>query len=71
MFNLAESLVNDKFQGGRNVVYGLKEGGVGIAPTSGKLVPQDIFAEVKILEDKIISGEIIPPTNKKEWEALR
>lgn len=69
MYNLTKSLVSEEFPGGSNVIYGLKEGGVGIAPTSDRLVPQEILDEVKTLEGKIISGEIIPPASKNEWDA--
>lgn len=68
IYNLTNSLVKGNFPGGRNVVFGLEEGGVGIAPTSANLVPQEILDEVKILEAKIISGEIVPPASKSEWE---
>ncbi|MCF7794586.1 MAG: BMP family ABC transporter substrate-binding protein [Candidatus Cloacimonetes bacterium] len=70
MYNLTKLLVSDEFPGGSNVIYGLKEGGVGIAPTTDKLVPQEILNEVKTLEGKIISGEIIPPASKNEWDAI-
>lgn len=70
IFNMTNELVKDAYPGGSNVVYGLKEGGVGIAPTSSKHVPAEILEEVKILEGKIIAGEIVPPTSKEEWEKM-
>ncbi len=71
IYNLTLTLVNSEFPGGTNVIYGLKEGGVGIAPTSYKHVPKEILDEVKVLEAKIIAGEIVPPTSKEEWEAIK
>ena len=64
-------MVEGTFPGGTNVVYGLKEGGVGIAPTSYKHVSAEILEEVKGLEAKIIAGEIVPPTSSEEWEAMQ
>jgi len=61
IFNVAELLVKDGFPGGTTIEYGLKEGGVDIAPTSYKLVPAVILEEVEKLKTKIISGEIIVP----------
>lgn len=71
IYNLTKTLVEGSFPGGSNVVYGLKEGGVGIAPTSYKHVSKEILDEVKALETKIIAGEIVPPTSNEEWEAMK
>lgn len=70
IYNVADLLVKGEFPGGTTVVYGLKEGGVGIAPTSDKLVPAEILEEVKELKAKIISGEIAVPSTPDaytEW----
>ena len=70
IFNVAELLVKGEFPGGTTVVYGLKEGGVGIAPTSYKLVPADILEEVEDLKAKVIAGEIVVPSTPDtfaEW----
>lgn len=71
IYNLSKTLLDGTFPGGTNVIYGLKEGGVGIAPTSDKHVPQEILDEVAGLEAKIIAGEIVPPTSKDEWAAMK
>jgi len=71
IFNLTQALVAGEFPGGSNVIYGLQEGGVSIAPTSYKHVPKEVLDEVKLLEAKIISGEIVPPTSAEEWEAMQ
>jgi basic membrane protein A len=54
--------------GGTTVVLGLADGGVGIAPTSDKLVPADILQRTKDLEDKIIKGEINVPATKAQYD---
>lgn len=70
VYLMAEGLQNDEFPGGETIYYGLDVGGVGIAPTSDKHVPEDILAEVEELEQKIIDGDVVPPFNEesyKEW----
>lgn len=68
IYNLTQALVNDQYPGGSNVEYGLKEGGVGIAPTSSKHVPAEILEEVENIKAMIISGEIVPPTNAEDFK---
>jgi len=70
IYNVTKNLVDGAYPGGTNVIFGLKEGGVGIAPTSDKHVPAEILEEVKVIEGKIIAGEIVPPTSKEEWEKM-
>lgn len=71
IFNVAKDLKEGKYAGGETVVYGLKEGGVDIAPSSNKLVPKEILDEVEVLKAKIISGEIKVPATKEEFEAMK
>lgn len=71
MYHIAEDLKAGKFPGGTTVTYGLAEGGVDIAPTSDKHVPKEILDEVETLKQKIISGEIVVPQNKEEFEAFK
>lgn len=68
IYNISKELKNGKFPGGTTVVYGLKEGGVDIAPTSSKHVPKKILDEVQILKQKIINGEIIAPSSDEEYK---
>ncbi|MCC5910288.1 MAG: BMP family ABC transporter substrate-binding protein [Clostridiaceae bacterium] len=68
IFNIAEELKAGNFPGGQTVVYGLEDGGVGIAPTSDKHVPAELLEEVKEIEKQIIAGEIFVPNNKEEYE---
>jgi basic membrane protein A and related proteins len=69
IFNIAQQLKEGSFPGGTTVIYGLKDGGVGIAPTSDKNVPAEILEEVAELEQKIINEEIMVPFNKETFEA--
>ncbi len=50
------------------VVFGLKENGVGLAPTTSKNTPKEVVDQVKALGDKIIAGEFTAPTTDEELE---
>jgi basic membrane protein A len=67
VYNVIKEMVNGKFPGGQTVVYGLKDGGVDIAPTSDKHVPADILKEVQIQKKAIIDGKIIVPINEEQF----
>ncbi len=67
LISASKSLSEDEFPGGTTVVYGLKEGGVSIAPTSYKLVPAEILEEVEGLKAKIIAGEIVVPSTPDSY----
>jgi basic membrane protein A len=74
IYNIAKDLVEGRWRGGSTIVYGLKEGGVDIAPTTSKHVPLEILAEVDALKNKIIAGELVIPYNEttyNEWLAKR
>lgn len=71
IYNLTETLKTDSYPGGSNVVYGLKEGGVGIAPSSSKHVPAEILEEVEKIKAKIIAGDIVPPVNAEEFAKFK
>jgi len=72
IYSVTKDLVDGKFPAGTTTVYGLKEGGVDIAPTSSKHVPAEILTEVDGIKSRIIAGEVTPPGTKDEftaWEA--
>ncbi|MBD0382008.1 BMP family lipoprotein [Paenibacillus sedimenti] len=58
---VSKDVVDNKFQGGKTVVLGLKEDGVGLPETSKKNVSADILKKVDEYKAKIISGEIKVP----------
>lgn len=72
-YETVKEVVEGKFEGGKTKVFGLKEGGVGIAPSSRgevpddmkALVPQNVPNDVIALVDKysqaIIDGTIVVP----------
>lgn len=67
------SIAENTFASG-HVILGVKEGGVGISPLkhTKNLISQAILDKVEDLKAKIISGEIVVPSNRDEyttWEA--
>jgi basic membrane protein A len=65
-YNESKAIVKNEFEGGKVISLGLKEKGVGIAETSSNNVPKEVLDEVKTLEDKVIAGEIVVPSNRQE-----
>lgn len=66
VYDLATKTKNGNFPGGQAVEYGLKEDGVGIAPTSKNNVPEDVLKQVDEWKQKIINGEVNVPTTRAE-----
>ncbi|QAY67427.1 BMP family lipoprotein [Paenibacillus protaetiae] len=62
VYKVSNDLINGTFQGGKEIVLGLKDNGVGLPETSKKNVPQDVLDKVNEYKEKIISGEITVPT---------
>jgi basic membrane protein A len=59
--DLAEKGKDGDFPGGEIIEYGLKENGVGIAPTQDNL-SEDVIAKIDEFKQKIIDGEIEVPS---------
>jgi basic membrane lipoprotein Med (substrate-binding protein (PBP1-ABC) superfamily) len=57
VFLAIKSVVDGQFKGGGNIVFGLKQNGVGIGKISPK-VPQSEVAKVNQVRADIISGKI-------------
>lgn len=70
IYNTAKDLQEGRWNGGATIEYGLAEGGVDIAPSSGKLVSQWILDDVEKIKIKIIAGDIKVPRTKEEYEML-
>lgn len=52
------------------VVFGLKEDGVGLSPTTDKNTPQEVIDQVNALGEKIIAGEIVVPSTDEELDSF-
>ena len=61
VFETIESVVDEKWQGGRNLTFGLKDDGVGLGKISSK-VPQEDLDALDQVKERIRSGEITVPT---------
>lgn len=61
VIRVSKDVIDNKFQGGKTVVLGLKDDGVGLPETSKKNVSADILKKVDEFKAKIISGEIKVP----------
>lgn len=68
IYDIGKKLVEGEFDGGSTVTYGLKEGGVDIAPTTSENVPEDVIKLVDEVKEKIISGEVVVPGTKEDYE---
>jgi basic membrane protein A and related proteins len=69
VYNVAKALKDGTLKGGTTVSYGLAEGGVDVAPTSSKLVPQKILDEVAKLKQAVIDGKITVPVDEAGYKA--
>lgn len=64
-YNAAKEVKEGKFQGGKQVELGLKEGGVDIAPTSSQNTPKEILDLVEKYKKAISEGKITVPSDRK------
>ncbi len=62
VFRTIKSVQDGSWQGGRNLVFGLAEDGVGLG-TISKRVPQEDLDDLEVVREKIASGEIDVPTS--------
>jgi basic membrane protein A len=67
VYDLATKTKNGNFPGGQAVEYGLKENGVGIAPSTDNL-SQDVLKAVEDWKQKIINGEVKVPKTRAEYK---
>ena len=70
VYAVTEALKNGKFAGGTEIVMGMKENGVGYAPSTSKNTPADVIKLMDEYKDKIIKGEIKVPATAEEMKAF-
>ena len=61
-YNVAEMALNGTFPGGQTLLFDLNNSGVGI-PDENPNLSDEIVAKVAEYEQKVLSGEIVVPTN--------
>ena len=66
VYDSVKQLVEGTLKGGE-VVYDLAKGGVDIAPTTN-LLSKDVLKKVEEIKAKIVSGEVVVPGTKDEFE---
>lgn len=65
-YEASKAIVNNTFKGGEIQSLGLKEDGVGIAPSSSKNVPKDVLDLVTKYQDAIKAGKITVPSKNED-----
>lgn len=60
VFDVIKLVVDNKFVGGKSLIYGIKEGGVGLSPMNytKDLIPADVLKFLQDVEKKVTAGEI-------------
>lgn len=58
VFDIISKVKEGNFEGGKAIIYGLKEEAVGIAPTTEKNVPKEIIDYINEQKEQIIDGKI-------------
>lgn len=67
VYDAVQELIDDKLEGGVQT-FDLAAGGVDIAP-SQDLISDDVIKAVDEVKEKIISGDVVIPGNKDDFEA--
>jgi basic membrane protein A and related proteins len=65
-YNATKEMVDKNFQGGKAIELGLKEDGVGYAPSSKTNTPADVLALVDKYVAAIKAGTIVAPTTRAD-----
>lgn len=69
-YSVIKACAENRFEGGKVVVFGVKDGGVGYSD-NGKNVPENIRAEVEKYRQAIIAGSIVVPSTEAEYQTFR
>jgi len=71
VYKVTESLQKGEFKGGTVTVYGLKDEGVGYAPTTEKNTPKDVITLMDDYKKQIVEGKIKVPATKDEFDKFK
>lgn len=67
VYETVKNLIENKFEGGTAITYGLADGAVGIPDSTSKLVPKDILDYVDEETKKLEGGEFVVPKNEEGY----
>ncbi len=70
VFDVTKRVMDGEEMGGTTIMMGLKEGGVGIAPSSNLHLPAELLESIAALETKVVSGEIVVPYTEADYNAF-
>jgi len=70
IFNISKDFLAGIYKGGTTVNYGLQDGGVDLAPTTSKLVPEKILKELEAIRQKIKEKTLIPPATPEAFSTM-
>lgn len=70
VYDITKDVKDGKFEGGKEIQFGLKEEGVGIAENTDRHVSADILKKVDEYKDKIVAGEMKVPKTEQELNAF-
>jgi basic membrane protein A and related proteins len=65
-YDISKRAMEGDFPGGKEVVFGLKENGIGIAPTTDNLSKEELSL-VEEWKQKILNGDVKVPTTDEEF----
>lgn len=67
MYNIVKDTQAGENYGGKEIKYGIKDGCLGLAPSSDKNVPAEILTTTKDVEAKIVDGTIVVPATEEAF----
>lgn len=67
VYEVSKRAMEGDFPGGEEVVFGLEEDGIGIAPTTEN-VSEEALSLVEEYQQKILSGDLVVPSTDDEYE---
>lgn len=71
VYTITKQLTEGIFNGGKESMLGLKEDGVGLAPSSNKHVPKDILEKAVNYRQQIIDGKIKVPETENDFNEFK
>jgi basic membrane protein A and related proteins len=70
-YDVTKSLIEGNFKGGTTIVFGLKEDGVGYAPTKNPKAPAGIYDLADKYKQAIVDGKIVVPGTLDELKGFK